>query len=310
MTTQTAGNDGVQTARNCAAGALPVANANTLPDALLLQICRVQENDPQITREWIIQLRIVPHLVGSPRPANAAQLEAAVTFLASILGALRQFNPKHLPFGYSGPQAWSRGWVELEALERVGKQIVGLRWPQASAETVAAAVQHAVSESIRLGFMEQREYDAWRPGMASGSGWRAAVATTPYGVLRACRATEFGGDEAGTEAEAPQTQTPPAETAAGAAVTANRPPEAVALELGCPGAPSRVRGQLKKPLTDAQRAVVAALIKAGQDGLSKDALEAIRPSARRILKALQSDPDWAAVLIMPGQTNGRYRIRA
>lgn len=78
--------------------------------------------------------------------------------------------------------------------------------------------------------------------------------------------------------------------------------------LGDPGRPCAVRGKEKKPLTDAQRAVVAALIEAGPNGLTKDSLELIRPSARRILKQLQQDCDWAQVILMPGQTNGRYRI--
>ena len=68
-------------------------------------------------------------------------------------------------------------------------------------------------------------------------------------------------------------------------------------------------GRKKKPLTDAQYAIVAALIEAGHEGLAKDALVAVRPSARRILKNLEKkDPDWAKVILMAEQTNGRYRI--
>ena len=80
--------------------------------------------------------------------------------------------------------------------------------------------------------------------------------------------------------------------------------------LGKPGEPSVVRGKQKKALTDGQHAVVSALIIAGVEGLTKDAIEAERSSAREILKRLRdSDEDWAAVIIMAGQTNGRYRIR-
>ncbi|MBI5865821.1 MAG: hypothetical protein HZB38_15220 [Planctomycetes bacterium] len=117
-----------------------------------------------------------------------------MTLLASALGQLTQFNPTHLPFGYEGPETQSRDWMERRALERVGKQIVGLMWRHASAEAVAVAVEHAVSESIRLGFLEQRQYDAWRPGMRSGSGWRWAVTATPYGVMKACSDTESRSD--------------------------------------------------------------------------------------------------------------------
>lgn len=80
--------------------------------------------------------------------------------------------------------------------------------------------------------------------------------------------------------------------------------------LGEPGRPCIVNGKEKPPLTDGERAVVTALLDAGSDGLTKDALEAVRPSARRILGRLRKDPDWAKVILMAGRTNGRYRIRS
>jgi hypothetical protein len=79
--------------------------------------------------------------------------------------------------------------------------------------------------------------------------------------------------------------------------------------LGRAGDPCTVKGKPKKALTDGQHAVVAALIEAGDEGLTKDAIEAVRSSARRMLDDLRKDSDWAGVIIMPGQTNGRYRVR-
>lgn len=90
---------------------------------------------------------------------------------------------------------------------------------------------------------------------------------------------------------------------------ADEHPPAPAVQLGRPGEPCIVHGREKKPLTDAQRPVIEALIKEGDEGLGKDFLEKIRPSARRILKTLRTDADWAKVILMPGQTNGRYRIK-
>jgi len=81
------------------------------------------------------------------------------------------------------------------------------------------------------------------------------------------------------------------------------------VELGRLGDPCTVNGRQMKALTDGQHAVVAALLDAGDDGLTKDAIEAVRPSARRMLNDLRQDTDWAAVIIMPGRTNGRYRVR-
>lgn len=156
-----------------------------LTDDVLLQICGLPANDPQVTPEWLSRMRLVTQFLVEPHLCQHARLEAAMTLLASALGQLTQFNPTHLPFGDEGREMQSRDWMERRALERVGKQIVGLMWRDTSAEGVAVAVERAVSESIRLGFLEQRQYDAWRPGMRSGSGWRWVVTATPYGVTRA-----------------------------------------------------------------------------------------------------------------------------
>jgi hypothetical protein len=92
--------------------------------------------------------------------------------------------------------------------------------------------------------------------------------------------------------------------------SATKTPTVPPVVLGRPGDPCTVNGNEKKALTDGQYHVVSELISAGENGLSKDAIEAVRRSARRMLDDLRKDSDWAAVIIMPGQTNGRYRIRA
>ncbi len=160
-------------------------DASALTDDVLLQICRMPADDPQVTPEWLSRVRLATRLLGDRCLCPPERVEAAMTLLASALGKLEQFNPTHLPFGYGGQEVRSRGWMERRALERAGKQIVGLMWRNTAAEAVAVVVERAVSEGIRLGFLEQRQYDAWRPGMRSGSGWRWAVTATPYGVARA-----------------------------------------------------------------------------------------------------------------------------
>ncbi len=67
-------------------------------------------------------------------------------------------------------------------------------------------------------------------------------------------------------------------------------------------------GNHAAPVSSAVRRL--ALAGTGVEGLNKDALEAVRPGARRILKRLRQDADWADAISMPGQTNGRYHIRA
>lgn len=80
--------------------------------------------------------------------------------------------------------------------------------------------------------------------------------------------------------------------------------------LGKPGEDCWVLGKNKGTLTDSQRAVLSALLEAGSKGLKKDSLERVRASARRILRKLREDEDWAKVIMMPGKTDGRYRVKS
>jgi hypothetical protein len=77
------------------------------------------------------------------------------------------------------------------------------------------------------------------------------------------------------------------------------------------GDPPIVRGKVKPRLTWAQYHVVNALLEAGDEGLTKDRLDAVsgHSEARKILQRLHdSDPDWAAVIQMPGRPGLRYRL--
>lgn len=505
-----------------------------LTDGDLLTICGIVEDDPELTTEHMADLRRVACLIGSQHVGAGARLELAMSLLASVLGGFPRHNPTHLPFGYQGPTIKSNGWLDRDILERTGKQIVGLLWDDCTPETVASRVEQAISEAARLGFLEELRYDAWRPGMPSGSGWRVALAATPYGIMRVRAAdngesmmpsrTKVGRCSVGSEGRA--NPTPMVDGGAGEAISPGKtrmPPEdrrvsalillmqlaqsyykilesvismaswcaaldmelnesylwvttnlknliknhedlkdfpatfepifpnlypttirdvdwedmvaphaegflstvqqyvhdkgiydpeegspawvfieifresintaiakataynkrmrqymdnalssvstlknseteseakvegamsadhegsgssqtqsdaelskktevligersgkqtsitsgkkpgsGPAVQLSRPGEACIVLGKQKKPLTDGQYAVVSALWRAGEEGMNKDAMEAIRPSARRILKKLREDPDWAEVILLPGQTNGRYRIR-
>ena len=169
-----------------------------LGDDVLLEICRVAPDDPENTAAWRGDLRRAVDLLASQDAAQHARLEDGLTLLTAALGRLAQCNPTLQPFGHSGPTIEAHGWIDDETLERVGKQIVGMVWPHSDADDVAVAVEHAVSEAVRLGFLEQCQYDAWRPGMVSGSGWRWAVSATPYGVMkaRAAQCNEDGESQA------------------------------------------------------------------------------------------------------------------
>jgi hypothetical protein len=72
-----------------------------------------------------------------------------------------------------------------------------------------------------------------------------------------------------------------------------------------------VLGNEKSVLTDGAYNVVKALLDAGEAGLSKDKLDekSGHPEARKFLTRLrEADPDWAAVIQMPGKAGRGYRI--
>ena len=305
-----------------------------LDDTILLRICRITAEHPGVTVEWLADLRLAALLVGMTRAPADSYLEGAMALLAAVLGQLEQYNPVHLPFGWEGPTIQCSGWLDRDVLQRAGQQIAGLVWNKTDPEAVSVAIRQSVSRALRFGFLEQQDYDAWRPGMPSGSGWRSAGTATPYGITRAralanqksngkqtheivLTAAPACVQETSADAKAivfaspiedlkPPIQkaiTAPAENEGQRATPANP-----AVQLGRRGEPCQVCGKNKRALTDAQYSVIQALQEAGEEGLTKDALEAVRPSARSILKNLRRDPDWASVILMPGQTNGRYRI--
>jgi hypothetical protein len=81
--------------------------------------------------------------------------------------------------------------------------------------------------------------------------------------------------------------------------------------LGEPGDQPMVRGILKPRLTLARYNTVKALLDAGDAGLSGDdmVLKSGHGGAVNTLKSLaKSDPDWASVILLPGQPGRRYRI--
>lgn len=112
-------------------------------------------------------------------------------------------------------------------------------------------------------------------------------------------AAEGGGDEAGA-VELPEERRAVAKSASGAIVLYNL--------KDCPF----VLGKRKSPLSTPRYAVVKALIEAGEQGLTKDGLVKAsgKGGAVNIMKGLAgSDKDWEAVLLLPGKTGGRYRIK-
>lgn len=162
-----------------------IDGAITLTDETLLEIIRVSADHKELTPELFADLRAARSLVGQRQSCHDTRLEHGLALLTSALGRLSPHNLRHYPFGHSGPTIQSDGWVDRDTVEKVAHQIAGLMWSDALAARVAIDIQHGLTQALTLSFIEQVDYDAWQPGMASGSGWRAALSATPYGVTKA-----------------------------------------------------------------------------------------------------------------------------
>lgn len=195
-------------------------DVSILSDDTLLQICRVSQEDLEAVPSLADELRLARRLIPPPRSRHDGRLEHLVALLASVLGKLPQYD---LPIGYNSPGFDIKGWVERDALEQVAKQIVGMAWLDVAPDQVASHVHQTATESIRLGLVDSRDYDAWCPGMSSGSGWRIAVTATPYGIAKA-RAL---GQQQGDATAKPRASSPPVQRTAQDPPWARKPkPEA------------------------------------------------------------------------------------
>lgn len=166
-----------------------------LTDEVLLEICRVSRDDYGFSEELLADLHTVSRLVGASDSPRDIRLRNAIILLTAALAKLPKFNPIHIHFGSNAPTTRSNGWIDKSAIEHLGKQIVGMQDDLSTPEYIAAEVSRAIDEALKLGFLESKEYDAWRPGMESGSGWRPALSATVYGMTKAREAAKGSGSK-------------------------------------------------------------------------------------------------------------------
>lgn len=232
-------------------------------------------------------------LIGAYSPRRHCFLSAALALLALAMTQLFPNIPAEMPVSNAQPLAESSGWVDRCAMEETASKIACAQWPSVEPGIIAQVIQSATNLALQLGYLDEN------PGSVS----RRFVRATPNGLNRA---REFVVLETAKFEAVPQTKDDHVEKLDdNPSGMLDTPP----VQLGHPGEPCAVLGKPKKALTDGERAVIEALLKAGTNGLTKDALEKERGSARRILKSLRRDSDWAQVIQMAGRTNGRYRIR-
>lgn len=155
---------------------------NDLSDKVLLEICRVSRDDLGFSDELLADLHTVSSLVGASSSPRDIRLRNAIILLTAALAKLPKFYPIHIHFGSNSPTTRSNDWIDKTTIEHLAKQIAGMQDALSTPEYIAAEVNRAIDEALRLGFLESKDYDAWRPGMGSGSGWRPALSATVYGV--------------------------------------------------------------------------------------------------------------------------------
>lgn len=204
---------------------------------LLLEACRIDPADSQLPPETLSDLTSAYELAQRGRAGRyGGDLPHAVTLLAAALGRLPRFNPTHLPFGYSGPHVKSREWVDLDHIELLMTQVIGLCQAAWDVRKVDFESKNAISDAASLGLIQTKDYDGWVPGMASGSGWRTAISATPYGLVRARQAAATTPPVASLQQKAPPA---PAGTPA-SGVEAPVPAEPLLVETGSAASPSPV----------------------------------------------------------------------
>jgi hypothetical protein len=151
----------------------------------LLSLCRL-EDGPDVSLELLDDLRVAEWWASVPRGSSPRRgdLANAAAMAACALGRLPGWQVVSLPFGYGGVRIEHNGWIKRDDLELFMTQLMGLLQPGCSAHVVRQEANGAVWEAIHFGLVECKNYDAWRPGMPSGSGWCEVVAITTYGLAR------------------------------------------------------------------------------------------------------------------------------
>ena len=107
---------------------------------------------------------------------------AAAVALATAVVRTGGQNVRSLPFGYDGPRVEHEGWLRREDLTRwltqLGGRVAGGRF---NADSARLAVENALHEY----WLRAERFDAWRPGMPSGSGWTDVIQPQAAGIARA-----------------------------------------------------------------------------------------------------------------------------
>lgn len=181
---------------------------------------------------------------------------------------------------------------------------------ESQTKRIAIAIPACIIPALRR-WLPQTGCEWLFPGLKRKGPWPipGSWAGSPLGALRAA-CTRAGIKKGITFESLRRFFKENAETA----VPMGRPaPAEHTIQVGAAGEPTTIDGQSVKPLTAPQRAIIEALLNAGEDGLSEGEIRDLtsRGGARNTLVRLKkSDPLWDAIVVLPGIPHGRYRIAA
>ncbi|MCL2647110.1 MAG: hypothetical protein FWD61_08910 [Phycisphaerales bacterium] len=143
----------------------------------LLELCKLPADTSEDVREL---LRLAALLL--EKSTAGQHPEAAVTLVAAAMGQIVGCCVVSLPFGYSGPRVEHQGWIKRDNLEAMVAQLWGII---AGGKFHAELVPYTIDKAKQAYWLREDNYDAWRPGMESGTGWTKVVQAQPVGIVRA-----------------------------------------------------------------------------------------------------------------------------
>jgi len=153
------------------------SKAGIMTETELLKLCELPDDTPEESREF---LRLAALLL--EKSATGQHPEAAVTLVAAAMGRTGKWCVESLPFGYAGPRVEHQGWIKREDLATKVAQLWGII---AGGKFHAELVPYTIDRAMQAYWLSEKNYDTWRPGMQSGTGWTKVVQAQPVGIARA-----------------------------------------------------------------------------------------------------------------------------
>lgn len=149
-----------------------------IEDTELLSLCGLPES---VSAEALEAARLAAKRVA--HSGDGPALAAVALAWAMVLADAARIEQSR--FGHAGPTDTRtdtrKVWIERGGLERALAQLGGTIIGDGFGPN---SVEIAINEGLRYFWLEEEPYDAWRPGMRSGSGWTSRLRLLPLGIAK------------------------------------------------------------------------------------------------------------------------------